>query len=314
MKPQPNVQILPAPSGSATLPVSIPRSLRELGRDEAWLQKFIFENPSVLGLGELQGVRRERTQHSGGRLDLLLTNPENDDMYEVEVMLGATDESHIIRTLEYWDAEKRRWPQRKHTAVLVAERITSRFYNVIHLLSVTTPVVGIQCNALEIDGRTGIHFTKMIDGYVEPDVDIEEEANPQDEQAWITRFPEQVKVARKLTALASDCLVDVELRFAQQYLAIRAGRYDRVRIWSRKRDHVQVGYRMEEEYLEEAVAACEAAGVVPSLQKRGELQFLTDLKGLTSHEGLHTQLFRWVNSRELQFRPPPEGAPLERAS
>jgi hypothetical protein len=66
--------------------------------------------------------------------------------------------------------------------------------------------------------------------------------------------------AQRIYALDADCLVDVELRFAQQYLAIRAGRYDRVRIWSRKRDHVQVGYR-----IEEAVAACEAAGVVPSL-------------------------------------------------
>ena len=49
-------------------------------------------------------------------------------MYEVEVMLGETDETHIIRTIEYWDHEKRRWPQRQHFAVLVAETITRRFF------------------------------------------------------------------------------------------------------------------------------------------------------------------------------------------
>jgi hypothetical protein len=314
MKQQPNVQILPSPSGSVNLPVSTLRSLREVCRNEVWLQKFIFENPSVLGLGELQGVRREKTQHTGGRLDLLLTNPENDDMYEVEVMLGQTDESHIIRTLEYWDAEKRRWPQRKHTAVLVAERITGRFYNIIHLLSQTTPVIGIQCNAIEMDGKTGLHFTRIIDAYVEPEVETEDEVNPQDELTWQAKYPEQVKVARKLAAMAEECLEDVELRFLTQYLAIRAGRYDRVKIWARKRDHVQIAYRLEEEHLDSGIAACEAAGIMPSQQKRGEIQILTDLKTLVGHADLHQQLLRWVNSRELQFKRVHSNGLEERAS
>ncbi len=37
-----------------------------------------------------------------GRLDLLLQDA-NQRRYEVEIQLGATDESHIIRTIEYWD-------------------------------------------------------------------------------------------------------------------------------------------------------------------------------------------------------------------
>jgi hypothetical protein len=52
-------------------------------------------------------------------------------MYEVEIMLGSTDESHIIRTIEYWDIEKRRFPSKDHKAVIVAEDITNRFFNVI---------------------------------------------------------------------------------------------------------------------------------------------------------------------------------------
>ena len=44
-------------------------------------------------------------------LDILLKDPQDDTMFEVEVMLGETDETHIIRTIEYWDNEKRRWPQ-----------------------------------------------------------------------------------------------------------------------------------------------------------------------------------------------------------
>jgi hypothetical protein len=91
--------------------------IRDAGFDEYWLQDQIYENPACLGLGELDAIAKERQQSSGGRLDLLLKNPEDDTMYEVEVMLGETDETHIIRTIEYWDNEKRRWPQRQHFAV-----------------------------------------------------------------------------------------------------------------------------------------------------------------------------------------------------
>jgi hypothetical protein len=58
---------------------------------------------------------------------MLLKDSEEETMYEVEVMLGETDESHIIRTIEYWDNQKRRWPQRQHKAVLIAEHINWRF-------------------------------------------------------------------------------------------------------------------------------------------------------------------------------------------
>jgi hypothetical protein len=40
-------------------------------------------------------------------VDLLLQNPETKRRYEVEIQLGATDEAHIIRTIEYWDIEKK---------------------------------------------------------------------------------------------------------------------------------------------------------------------------------------------------------------
>ena len=92
------------------IPIAEKLSIRECGFDEYWLQDQIFNNPTCLGLGEIDAVDKERRQASGGRLDILLKNPEDDTMYEVEIMLGETDESHIIRTIEYWDNEKRKWP------------------------------------------------------------------------------------------------------------------------------------------------------------------------------------------------------------
>ncbi len=49
-------------------------------------------------------IERERRQHKAGRLDLLLSNPDEDRRYEVELMLGQTDEAHIIRCIENAEA------------------------------------------------------------------------------------------------------------------------------------------------------------------------------------------------------------------
>src|SRR5512137_216595 len=88
---------------------------------EAWLHERICEDTAMLGLGELDVIDRERPQIAGGRLDMLLADSEANTRYEVEIMLGSTDPSHIIRCIEYWDVERRRYPAYDHVAVLVAE-------------------------------------------------------------------------------------------------------------------------------------------------------------------------------------------------
>ncbi len=108
--------------------------------DERWLQDRIGEDPALLGLGDLVLKDRERPQPRAGRLDLLLQDAETNKRYEVEVQLGKTDEAHIIRTIEYWDIERKRYPQYDHTAVIVAEDITGRFLNVIAYSTVPFPL------------------------------------------------------------------------------------------------------------------------------------------------------------------------------
>ena len=50
--------------------------------NEKWLQKMIEEEPEILGLGEDIEVRdTERRQPTGGRLDLLLKNSEDKNVY-----------------------------------------------------------------------------------------------------------------------------------------------------------------------------------------------------------------------------------------
>lgn len=52
-------------------------------------------------------IKKEHSPRAG-RLDLLLQETDSTRRYEVEIQLGRTDEAHIIRTIEYWDIERKR--------------------------------------------------------------------------------------------------------------------------------------------------------------------------------------------------------------
>lgn len=131
--------------------------------NEKWVQEKIAQDPSILGLGEVTLKDSERTQTTGGRLDLLLFDIERNMRFEVEIMLGETDPSHIIRAIEYWDNERKRFPQYEHCAVIIAEEITGRFLNVISLFNGHIPIIAIQMKALKIDDTISLFFTKVLD-------------------------------------------------------------------------------------------------------------------------------------------------------
>jgi hypothetical protein len=130
---------------------------------ERWVEDKLVENPTLMGIGEVEVRGRQRNQPRAGRLDLLLEDTESKKRYEVELQLGRCDESHIIRAVEYWDFERKRYPQYEHCAVIVAEDLTSRFLNVINLFNGIIPLIAIQMQAYEIGDGVALTFTKVID-------------------------------------------------------------------------------------------------------------------------------------------------------
>ncbi len=176
--------------------------------NEKWVQELIAKDPSILGLGDLELRGSERRQPRAGRLDLLLQDSDLQRRYEVEIQLGATDESHIIRTIEYWDIEKKRYPQYDHCAVLVAEDVTSRFLNVLSLFNGTMPFIAIQMQALQVGENVTLVFTKVMDEFSRGLVDEDEEAEaaPADRAYWEQR-------ATKETVALSDQLLAILHKF-----------------------------------------------------------------------------------------------------
>lgn len=184
-----------------------PISLREHADfDEKWLQTRIADDPGILGLGEVDLLSRERTQERAGRLDLLLYDQNENVRYEVELMLGATDESHIIRAIEYWDIERRRYPGYDHCAVLVAEDITSRFLNVLSLFAGTIPFIAIQLNALQVGDQIILDFVRVLDRVsLRRDDESEETTSLADRAYWVARTSQQtVEAIDQLIQLVNE--------------------------------------------------------------------------------------------------------------
>lgn len=150
---------------------------------EKVIQEYIFENPSILGLGDLTALHKEKIQPSGGRIDMLMADDSN-TRYEIELQLGDTDPSHIIRTIEYWDMERKRYPNYDHCAVIIAEEITGRFLNVISLFNGHIPLIAMQVSALKVsDKEISLVFTKVLDRITLGDED-EEALEPTDRNYW----------------------------------------------------------------------------------------------------------------------------------
>jgi len=188
---------------------------------EKWVQNLIAANPAMLGLGKLDLRDMERRQPSAGRLDLLLQDPEAPCRYEVELQLGATDERHIIRTLEYWDIERKRYPQYEHYAVLIAEEINRRFLNVIGLFNGNVPLIAIQMSALKIEDRITLAFTTVFDAVGRGMPDEDEEVNvPTDRTYWIGRSGEALGIVDSLYQIFRQCDPSLELKYNKRYIGL----------------------------------------------------------------------------------------------
>ncbi|MBI3465500.1 MAG: hypothetical protein HY000_20960 [Planctomycetes bacterium] len=193
--------------------------------NEAWLHDRICEDPSILGLGDVRVLDRERTQASGGRLDILLRDEDSNRRYEVEVMLGATDPSHIIRTIEYWDVERRRYPAYEHIAVLVAEDITTRFLNVLSLMSGSIPLIAIQLDALKVKEFVVLNFVRVLDQTeLRVDDTVEESGGGQVERGfWDNQVgPELMKMCDDVVRVINEqARVKREPNYLETYIGLR---------------------------------------------------------------------------------------------
>ena len=151
----------------------------------------------------------------------MLMQDDSNTRYVVELQLGKTDETHIIRTIEYWDNERKRYPNYKYVAVIIAEEITNRFFNVISLFNGVIPIIAIQLKAIRINDDFGLFFTTVLD-VATPDDDDEEIVLPTSRQDWASRSSsESLRLTDALFSRIESFAPNLSLNYNKYYIGLK---------------------------------------------------------------------------------------------
>jgi len=262
---------------------------------EAWLRDRIVETPTILGLGEIEVKDIERMHPKAGRLDLLLRDPESGRRYEVEIMLGTVDESHIIRAVEYWDIERKRYPQYDHCAVIVAENITARFLNVISLFNGAIPIIAIQLNALQVENCIVLNFTKVLDEISLGLDDEEEDAidQPADRSYWEKKGSvKSLKVADECLGILREVSPTLNLAYKRNYIGLtEQGRANNFVLFRAKKQFLRVEVVITDQAAWSARLEETGLEILEGVTARKRMVFRLTHEELTQNRALLKELF-----------------------
>jgi hypothetical protein len=263
-----------------------PVELRALGLDEKWLQDQISEDPGILGLGELEIAGREHRQPVGGRIDFLLRDAEAETYYEVEVMLGELDASHIIRTIEYWDIERQRRPSFTHRAVIVAEHITARFFNVLRLLNRAVPMIAVQLSAFPIDSAVVLHPVTVLDVAEETaDASAVDQVEQADRAYWEKKAaPASLAIVDKIVSSLGTNAIEPRLTYNRHHIAMGTTGYNFCWFHPRKTaGHCHIEFRATSETRDATVSSLQDGGIDASPRRTDNVTFSITSKDLEEH-------------------------------
>jgi hypothetical protein len=217
-------------------------SINEAGKNEAWIHKWIKEDPGRLGLGNFDILNEEvrQVKNGGGRLDMLGYNRSSNTYYEIEIMLGECDSDHGFRTLDYWAREKVKNPDASHFAVLVAENLQGRYKTLIEILPQYLPFIAIEIQTLKMVNNNEEFITCRAEIIAQPDEiitkNLSESESIKDEQWWRQNEDDDyVNLCNEIYECLKKDLSEIRIDYTvKSYISIKKGRRVFMYINSRK--------------------------------------------------------------------------------
>lgn len=192
-------------------------------KKEKRIQKEIEQESELLGLGKMTLEAREKRQING-RLDLQFKGcDDSKTRYEVELQLGKLNNDHLLRCVHYWNHERRKCPQFKHYAVIVAEEIPEYMLEAIMLFKV--PIIAIKISIDQSSGK--IAAAKRLDLPIydwtivesQEEAEIDEYITPYDMAYLETKWSEvSRKVLNEIYKLAIEVNPETEINITKNYV------------------------------------------------------------------------------------------------
>ena len=99
-------------------------SLRNKNINEKFVQEYFEQNINFLGFTDGILLDKEEIQPGSKRLNMLFQESGTERCYVVGVKLGNLDENHILKTIEYWNLSKKKYPKFEHCIIFYVGNIT----------------------------------------------------------------------------------------------------------------------------------------------------------------------------------------------
>ena len=146
-------------------------------------------------------------------------------------------------------------------------------------------------NFVQIGDAKALHFTTVIDSYVEPEVEPPPE-NDIDEAYWVENFPGVLECARWYRNLLADFYGEIPTKYFSGYIALTVGKIQRVWVSRRKNDRALIAVKYVEEEMTDATDHLNKQGISPVV-KNNVLHFNVDLQQLKDQAAVH----EWIVQR-----------------
>ena len=130
------------------------------------------------------------------------------------------------------------------------------------MLTRSLPIIAIQLDALTVDGKLLLHFTKVLDLYEAPEGPADQVETAVDRRYWEARSsPAAMQLFDHFVRILSESSIPVKLNWRQDGIAL-AGKWNFASITPRKAGHCLLKFyrRLPEDVLNEAHEKLEAAG------------------------------------------------------
>ncbi|HEY5504093.1 MAG TPA: hypothetical protein VIK28_02975, partial [Sedimentisphaerales bacterium] len=203
---------------------------------------------------------------------------------------------HIIRTIEYWDIERQRRPNFDHRAVIVAEQITARFFNVLRLLNRAVPMIAVQLSAFRLDDNNVVlHPVTVLDVFEEvADIDAVDEVERADRPYWDKKSePSSLAILDKIVSLLRANNIDPKLTYNRYHIAIGTTGYNFCLFHPRKSiGFCHIECRISPELRDEAVSTLQAKGVDASPIRKDIVAFSIAAKGVEDNSAALLELLQ----------------------
>jgi len=113
-------------------------TVTDLGKDEAWMQGWLKEQPDRLGLGDLE------VANGASDDDRSFVATDEDRCFSVDVQLGEMEASRGFQVLDNWARNRVLHPDKTHVAVLVTEVMSDRYQTTLETLAEHLPLVVVE--------------------------------------------------------------------------------------------------------------------------------------------------------------------------